>query len=209
MKSRRGNTHIFHALLLLLHPQNLAPRARLLLEPLETCFNVPLSSDPRPPPPPSTFLLPWFKIFTHILRDWTSEGDSVRAAVYDPLLRALDEYVGGEHEEATATNGSEGGRDGSSGSGRRRRGGARGGTAGGDVGGDGTGSCMCSGTRERGRRGGGHPEPPEASYCSSSCADRRRTANVLVPGAGLGRLAAEVAARGYASVHANELSATS
>ncbi len=38
---------------------------------------------------------------------------------------------------------------------------------------------------------------------------KRRVANVLVPGAGLGRLAVEIAARGYASVHANELSVTS
>lgn len=37
----------------------------------------------------------------------------------------------------------------------------------------------------------------------------RRRANVLVPGAGLGRLAAELAARGYANVHANEISQTS
>lgn len=125
------------------------------------------------------------------MRDWTSEGDSVRAAVYDPLLKALDEYFGGRGE-ATATNDSEGASDGSSG----RRG---------DAQGD---SFRCSDTREQGWWRD-QPEPQKASNRRAFCTDRPRTAKVLVPGAGLGRLAAEIAARGYASVHANELSATS
>lgn len=108
------------------------------------------------------------KIFTHILRDWTSEGDSVRTAVYNPLLEALDDYVGG------------------------RSGGVRDGTAGSDVGGGGDDRCS-----------GGERDQPERRRSDT------RMANVLVPGAGLGRLAVEVAARGYASVHANELSTTS
>lgn len=119
-------------------------------------------------PAPLVLLSCSHKIFTHILRDWTSEGKSVRTAVYNPLLEALGEYVGSTTREA---------RDDAIRS---------------DV--DGGGSDSCN---------GGEKDQPEP----------RRTdvpmASVLVPGAGLGRLAVEVAARGYASVHANELSTTS
>ncbi|CAM9428909.1 unnamed protein product, partial [Laminaria digitata] len=112
------------------------------------------------------------QIFTHMVRDWTSEGDSVRAAVYDPLLQALDHWVGWQEGAApagaapTATEAVP-----------RSRGEIR--------------------ARQRRRRG--QPKP---------AARVRRPANVLVPGAGLGRLATEIAAREYASVHANELSMT-
>ncbi|CAN0253255.1 unnamed protein product, partial [Ectocarpus fasciculatus] len=123
------------------------------------------------------------QIFTHILRDWTSEGDSVRAAVYTPLLQALDDHFGWQ-EDGTAARHSAGGRDDSYCSG--------GGLSDTDGGHRGGGSC------------GGQGDPPPATT-PPACG---RTANVLVPGAGLGRLAAEVAARGYASVHANELSTT-
>lgn len=108
-----------------------------------------------------------------MVRDWTSEGDSVRAAVYDPLLQALDHWVGWQEGAApagaapTATEAVP-----------RSRG---------EI-----------GARQRRRRG--QPKP---------AARVRRPANVLVPGAGLGRLATEIAAREYASVHANELSMTS
>ncbi|CAM9296477.1 unnamed protein product, partial [Hapterophycus canaliculatus] len=124
------------------------------------------------------------QVFTHILRDWTSEGDTVRAGVYDPLLRALDEYVGWQ-DDAAAPAGSPIGR------GERSSASSDGGT-----------------TRSQGQA----EPPPDVRFPSLSSASpahaRRRMANVLVPGAGLGRLAAEVAARGYASVHANELSTT-
>lgn len=93
----------------------------------------------------------------------------MRTAVYNPLLEALDDYVGS-----------------------RRSRGARDGTGCGDVGGGGGGSCS-GGMRDQ--------TEPRSDYV--------RMANVLIPGAGLGRLAVEVAARGYASVHANELSTTS
>lgn len=92
----------------------------------------------------------------------------MRTAVYNPLLEALDDYVGSRSR------------------------GARDGTAGSYLGGGGGDSCS-GGKRDR-------PEPRE---------NDAPMANVLVPGAGLGRLAVEVAARGYASVHANELSTTS
>eukprot|EP00752_Nemacystus_decipiens_P004092 g3745.t1 len=107
------------------------------------------------------------QIFTHILRDWTSEGDSVRAAVYNPLLEALDAYIGS------------------------RRSGERDYTAGSDVGGGGGDN-----------RSGSERDQPEPRGSDTPMA------NVLIPGAGLGRLAVEVAATGYASVHANELSTT-
>lgn len=111
---------------------------------------------------------PKIQIFTHILRDWTSEGDSVRAAVYDPILKALDLLFG--KWQPYGTGGSA----------------ARGAGAGtGDV-------CAWKDYRDN---------SPRAKKA-------RHMVNVLVPGAGLGRLAAEVAARGYASVHANELSPT-
>lgn len=89
----------------------------------------------------------------------------MRTAVYNPLLEALDDYVGsrsGSPRDSTAGNGVDGGG---------------------------------GGTRDQ-------AEPREKSI-------NMRMANVLVPGAGLGRLAVEIAARGYASVHANELSTTS
>lgn len=108
-----------------------------------------------------------------MLRDWTSEGDSVRAAVYDPLLQALDHWVGWQ--------------DGTT---------SRAAPAATEVG---TRGASRGEIRARQRRRRGQPKPSRA----------RRPANVLVPGAGLGRLAAEIAAREYASVHANELSMTS
>lgn len=97
----------------------------------------------------------------------------MRAAVYDPVLQALDHWVGwqeGATARATPTATEAGARGGSRGEFR---------------------------ARQRKRRG--QPKPSRV----------RRPANVLVPGAGLGRLAAEIAAREYASVHANELSMTS
>lgn len=101
----------------------------------------------------------------------------MRAAVYEPLLRALDVHVGWQ-EGADAMIDKEDCSSGIDGLGARD---------------DTTGSDA----RERGWDQLG---PRKAN---------RRMANVLVPGAGLGRLAVEVAARGYASVHANELSVTS
>lgn len=92
----------------------------------------------------------------------------MRTAVYNPLLEALDDYVGSRSR------------------------GVRDGTAGSGVGGGGGDRCS----------GGKRDQPGPRN-------DNTRMANVLVPGAGLGRLAVEVAARGYASVHANELSTTS
>ncbi|CAN0487488.1 unnamed protein product, partial [Ectocarpus sp. 8 AP-2014] len=114
------------------------------------------------------------QIFTHILRDWTSEGDSVRASVYSPLLKALDDRFG-RHEAASSAGG---------------RGDCSYSNTDGDCGGGG--------------RCGDQAGPPPATT-PPACG---RTANVLVPGAGLGRLATEIAAREYASVHANELSTT-
>ncbi|CAN0461899.1 unnamed protein product, partial [Ectocarpus sp. 12 AP-2014] len=119
------------------------------------------------------------KIFTHILRDWTSEGASVRAAVYSPLLKALDDRFGRQEGASSA-----GGR--------------------GDSFSNRDGLSDTDGDRGRGGRCGGPADPPPATT-PPACG---RTANVLVPGAGLGRLATEIAARGYASVHANELSTT-
>lgn len=189
-------------------PHNLAPLVRI--SSWKTCVLVPPSSfHPTSSARAPLCSSPWSQIFTHILRDWTSEGDSVRAAVYDPLLRALDKHFGGQEEVAPATNGSEGGCDGSSGS--RRRGDPRGGTAMIDIDGnhDDTGESRYSDRRGQGREGD-RPEPSKGSHCCyAPCTDRPRTGSVLVPGAGLGRLAVEVAARGYASVHANELSETS
>ena len=108
-----------------------------------------------------------------MLRDWTSEGDSVRAAVYDPLLQALDQWVG--WQEGTIAGAAPTATEAGTRSGNR-----------GEI-------------RARQRRRRGQPKPSRV----------RRPANVLVPGAGLGRLAAEIASREYASVHANELSVTS
>ncbi|CAM9582266.1 unnamed protein product [Ectocarpus sp. 13 AM-2016] len=112
--------------------------------------------------------------------DWTSEGASVRAAVYSPLLKALDDRFGRKEGASSA-----GGR--------------------GDSFSNGDGLSDTDGDRGGGGgRCGGQADPPPATT-PPACG---RTANVLVPGAGLGRLATEIAARGYASVHANELSTT-
>ncbi|CAM9402287.1 unnamed protein product [Choristocarpus tenellus] len=83
-------------------------------------------------------------VLTHLLRDWTDEGEFARKSVYGPLLRVLDESFGipGEQQPDSGNLG------------------------------------------------------------------KRGLVSVLVPGAGLGRLAVEIAARGYASVQANELSPT-
>lgn len=107
----------------------------------------------------------------------------MRAAVYTPLLKALDDHFGRQEGSSSAggCGDSYSNSDGLS-------------DTDGDRGGGGGGGSCC-----------GQADPPSATR-PSACG---RTANVLVPGAGLGRLATEIAARGYASVHANELSTTS
>lgn len=98
----------------------------------------------------------------------------MRTAVYEPLLQALDDWVGWQ-EGPTPPDVAPAATDA----------GAR------------TGNRVETKVRQRRRRA--QPKPTSV----------RRRANVLVPGAGLGRLAAELAGREYASVHANELSMTS
>lgn len=130
--------------------------------------------------------------------------------MYDPLLRALDEYVGWQ-EDATPLAGSplsRGGRNSAASNGRAT-------SADCDVGGRDSDENVSGGksfTQDPQELGDEAELPSGAGFSSFSSAPpyaQRRKANVLVPGAGLGRLAAEVAARGYASVHANELSTTS
>lgn len=91
----------------------------------------------------------------------------MRAAVYDPLVQALDFYVGWQEVQAPGTAP--------------------------------TSQSTASGTT------GGY----DKAWRKHKQKGARRRSNVLVPGAGLGRLAAELAARGYANVHANEISQTS
>lgn len=130
----------------------------------------------------------------------------MRAAVYDPLLRALDLYVGWQQlPDAAASRSSPVASAPSAGSRCAGKTGVGWRSAG--VGWD-----PESSGRTGGRSGGTVWVPPQERYqerCPRRPKKARRVANVLVPGAGLGRLAAEVAARGYASVHANELSPTS
>ena len=96
----------------------------------------------------------------------------MRAAVYDPLVQALDFYVGWQDIQAPGAA---------------------------SVADISAGNITASRTsRTDQKRRGKHKQRGS-----------RRRAHVLVPGAGLGRLSAELAARGYASVHANEISPTS
>lgn len=106
----------------------------------------------------------------------------MRAAVYSPLLKALDDRFGRQEAASSAITGGRG-----------------------DSYRNSDGLNDTDGDRGGGGRCGAQADPPPATT-PPACG---RTANVLVPGAGLGRLATEIAARGYASVHANELSTTS
>lgn len=109
----------------------------------------------------------------------------MRKAVYTPLLKALDLYVGWQDAQQTINAAAGAAANSAS---EDRSGGVDSGAGSSSPG----GASMWDQPQQAPRR-----------------LKTRRHANILVPGAGLGRLAAEVAARDYASVHANELSPTS